>query len=154
MTPPAYQTLEAADIPVAHLPDQAGSLRVIAGAFAGHAGPARTRTPLFVWDVRLNQGAAGRMPLTPGWTAMAVVLRGSVRVNGADAVRQGQFALLDATVGTVTLEAETDAMLLLLGGEPIDEPLVGHGPFVMNTEAEIAEAIDDFRRGRFGSMAG
>ncbi|MEQ8483476.1 MAG: pirin family protein [Pseudomonadales bacterium] len=154
MTPPAYQTLEAADIPMVDLPDQAGSLRVIAGEFAGRAGPARTHTPLFVWDVRLNQGGVGRMPLTPGWTAMAVVLRGSVRVNGADAVRQGQFALLDAAAGSVTLEADTDAMLLLLGGEPIDEPLVGHGPFVMNTKAEIAAAFDDFRRGRFGRMAG
>lgn len=154
LTPPGYQTLQAADIPELDLPDQAGSLRVIAGSFAGSAGPARTHTPLFVWEVRLRQGSVTRLPLTPGWTAMAVVLRGSVRVNGADRVRQGQFALLDAAAGSVNLEADTDAVLLLLGGEPIDEPLVGRGPFVMNSEAEIEQAIDDFRSGRFGRMAG
>jgi quercetin 2,3-dioxygenase len=152
MTEPGYQTLLDADIPAVELPGEAGRLRVIAGEFKGRCGPARTHTPMNVWDVRLNRGGTTRFDLTGGWTAMLVILRGTVQVNDAEVVREGQLVLLDRERGDVLVEANNDATVLVLGGEPIDEPIVGHGPFVMNSEDEIRQAMKDFGSGRFGRL--
>ncbi|MCT9812190.1 pirin family protein [Acidovorax sp. Be4] len=149
---PRYQTLVDAQIPAVALPDGAGQVRVIAGTFDGHQGPAQTFTPVDVWDVRLTQGHAARFDTPDGHTLAMVVLHGTVLVNGKEVVREGQLVQFDRMGSGVEIEANSDATLLLLGGEPIDEPIVGHGPFVMNTEAEIVEAINDFNSGRFGQM--
>ena len=154
MTAPGYQTLLDADIPVVALANEAGQLRVIAGDYGGERGPAVTRTPMQVWDLRLTQGHDTRVPLAEGWNSLIVVLHGTVLVNGSDIVREGQFVQLDRDGEDATLEANTDATLLVLAGEPIDEPVVGYGPFVMNTQAEIRQAIADFQGGRFGRLAG
>lgn len=154
MTAPGYQTLLNADIPEVGLPDTAGRLRVIAGEYAGARGPADTRTPMQVWDLRLVQGHEARLPLAEGWTSLLVVLHGTVLVNGSDIVREGQLVQLDRDGTDATLEANTDATILVLSGEPIDEPIVGYGPFVMNTQAEIRQAVADFQGGRFGRLAG
>ena len=153
MTPPGYQTLLDADIPAVPLPAEAGRVRVIAGTFDGHAGPARTHTPMEVWDVRIAQGATARLPTVDGHTLALVVLRGTVLVNGTAVAREGQLVHLDRAGRGVEIEANTDATVLWLAGAPIDEPIVGYGPFVMNTQAEIHQAIDDFNAGRFGRMA-
>ncbi len=153
MSPPRYQTLMDADIPSVPLPDGAGQLRVIAGAYAGHAGPAKTFTPIDVWDVRLRGGETIELPAHAGRSVAVVVLRGTVEVNGAQVAREAQFVLLDRDGTGVSIEANNDATLLILSGEPIDEPIVGYGPFVMNTQAEIAQAMQDFNSGRFGRMA-
>jgi redox-sensitive bicupin YhaK (pirin superfamily) len=150
---PGYQTLLDRDIPAVQLPDGAGTLRVIAGEYGGHRGPAHTFTPVDLWDVRLNQGGSASLALPEGHTAAVVVLKGAVQVNGDAVVREAQFALLDRTGGEVTLEAESDVSLLILSGEPIDEPVVMHGPFVMNTADEIRRAMADFQSGRFGEIA-
>ncbi len=152
MTGPTYQTLLAAQIPTVELPDGAGRVRVIAGEFAGHRGPARTFTPMDVWDLRIGQGSVGRFEGKDGHTLALVVLRGTVLINGSEIAREGQLLHFDRAGGSVTLEANSDATLLWLSGEPIDEPVVGYGPFVMNSEAEIRQAIDDFNQGRFGRM--
>ncbi len=152
MAQPRYQTLVDAQIPSVALPDGAGRVRVIAGTFDGHQGPAQTFTPVDVWDVRLTQGHAARFDTPDGHTLAMVVLHGTVLVNGKEVVREGQLVQFDRMGSGVEIEANSDATLLLLGGEPIDEPIVGHGPFVMNTEAEIVEAINDFNSGRFGQM--
>jgi redox-sensitive bicupin YhaK (pirin superfamily) len=149
---PGYQTLLDSDIPSVTLPDGAGALRVIAGEHAGTRGPARTFTPVNVWDLRLRRDGATTLPLPEGHQVIVVVLRGTVLVNDSDIVRESQFALLDRAGGAVTLEANSDATVLVLSGEPIDEPVVMHGPFVMNTQAEIRQAIADYQSGRFGSM--
>lgn len=149
---PGYQTLLDGDIPSVMLPDGAGSLRVIAGEHAGKRGPARTFTPMNVWDVRLKRDGATSLSVPEGHTAIVVVLRGTVLVNDSDIVRETQFALLGREDGAVTLEANADATVLVLTGEPIDEPVVMHGPFVMNTQGEIRQAIIDFQSGRFGDM--
>lgn len=149
---PGYQTLLDADIPSVELPEGAGLVRVIAGEFDGHRGPARTFTPMDVWDVRLNRGGLARFDTRPGNTLAVVVLHGTVMVNGTEIVREGQLVHFDREGSGVEVEANGDATLLLLGGEPIDEPIVDHGPFVMNTEAEIVQAINDFNSGRFGRM--
>lgn len=150
--PPGYQAILARDIPVVSLPGDAGSVRVIAGAFAGQAGPAHTHSPMQVWDLRLAAGKATELELPAGWNAALVVLRGSVRIQDA-AAHDAQLVRLDSAGGAVRVEAEAASHLLLLAGEPLDEPIVGYGPFVMNSEAEIAEAIADFNGGRFGRMA-
>ncbi len=152
MADAGYQTLLDKDIPAVPLADDAGRVRVIAGEFHGHRGPARTFTPMDVWDVRLKQGHATQFNLPQGRTLALVVLRGTVMVNGSEIAREAQMVLLDRAGTEVAIEANTDATLLLLSGEPIDEPIVGYGPFVMNSQAEIAQAIADFNSGRFGRM--
>lgn len=151
-TPPGYQAIRSTDIPVVTLPDGAGTARIIAGALAGRRGPAKTFTPINVWDLRLTAGGVADLPLPQGWTAGIVVLRGTVLVNGHAVLRGDQVAVLDRDGVGVTLEANNDAVVLLLAGEPIDEPIVGYGPFVMNSEAEIRQAIEDFNSGRFGGI--
>lgn len=153
MAEPGYQTLLDTQIPVAELPDGAGRVRVIAGEFDGQHGPARTFTAMDVLDLRIAQGKAVRMPTREGHTLALVVLHGTVLVNGATVAREGQLVHLDRDGSGVEIEANNDATVLWLAGEPIDEPVVGHGPFVMNSEAEIVQAIDDFNAGRFGRMA-
>ena len=152
MAAPGYQAIVDAQIPTVALADDAGSVRVIAGNYDGHDGPARTFTPMDVWDLRLRKGANVTLPLTDGRAVAIVVLRGTVQVNGTEVLRDAQMVLLDRSGDELTLEANGDAAVLLLSGEPIDEPIVGHGPFVMNTAAEIDQAFTDFNSGRFGQL--
>ena len=154
MDQPGYQTLLNADIPVVELPHGAGRVRVIAGEFGGQQGPARTHTPMNVWDMRLAQGSPNRFSAVDGHTLALVVLHGTVMLNGSAVVREGQLVHFARTGTEVEIEANNDVTLLWLAGEPIEESIVGHGPFVMNTQAEIRQAIDDFHAGRFGEMPG
>ncbi|MDE3737747.1 pirin family protein [Metapseudomonas resinovorans] len=149
---PGYQTLLDAEIPHLPLPDAAGSLRLIAGEFSGKRGPARTFTEMDVWDIRLNRGRPVNLGLRPGRNTALVVLRGALLVNGEELVREGQLALFEPAGDELLLEANDQALVLLLSSEPIDEPIVGYGPFVMNSESEIRQAIQDFQSGRFGHM--
>jgi redox-sensitive bicupin YhaK (pirin superfamily) len=154
MADAGYQTILDGDIPSIALKDNAGSLRLIAGEFDGHKGPARTFTPVDVWDIRLKAGKSLTLDLHDGRNTALVVLRGAVQVNGLESVREGQLALFDRKGDQISLQASKEAVVLLLSGEPIDEPIVGHGPFVMNTEQEIHQAFADFQSGRFGQMHG
>ncbi len=151
--PAGYQTLLDADIPRVALADEAGSLRVIAGEYLGHEGPARTFTPMDVLDVQLKAGKSLRLSGAQGRNAALVVLRGTVRVNAEKSVGAAELVLFERDGDQVLIEADSDAMLLWLSGEPLDEPIVGYGPFVMNSEAEIVQAFEDFHAGRFGQMS-
>lgn len=150
MAAPGYQSIVDADIPVVNL--DGGKARIIAGTLAGKTGPARTFTPVNVWDVRLDDGADVTLDLPEGHTTLVVVLSGRVLVNGEDAA-SAEVLELSRTGTSARFTAEAETTLLVLTGEPIDEPIVGYGPFVMNSEAEIRTAIDDFNSGRFGRMA-
>ncbi|MGQ7859752.1 pirin family protein [Pseudomonas sp. 32A] len=152
MTDAGYQTILDGDIPTLPLADNAGSLRLIAGEFDGVKGPARTFTPIDVWDMRLNAGRSVTLDLHAGRNTALVVLRGTLRINGTEVAREGQLALFERDGTQLRLESSDDAMVLLLSGEPIDEPIVGHGPFVMNTEQEIHQAFADYQSGQFGQM--
>ncbi len=152
MAAPGYQGILDRDIPRVNLPGQAGTVRVIAGDYAGHTGPARTFTPMNVWDVRLRGGHTSTFTAPEGHTLALVVLHGTVLVSGSQIAREAQLVMLDREGTEVSVEANSDSTVLLLSGEPIDEPTVGHGPFVMNTQAEIEQAFVDFERGRFGRM--
>ena len=153
MASPGYQSILASDIPTVALPDSAGTVRVIAGAYEGHAGPARTFTPIDVWDVRLKAGKSARLSLPEGHTLNLAVFAGPVTINGDVTADKAQFATLSREGGDVLLEARSDAKILLLSGAPIEEPVAAYGPFVMNTEDEIRQAFADFRAGRFGAIA-
>ena len=150
---PGYQTLLDRDIPTVSLPDGAGALRVIAGNYAGAQGPARTFTPVNLWDLRLKQQASLALDLPEGHSAGLAVLRGNVLVNGSDLVGEAQFVLFGRDGGGVTLDASSDVTALVLSGEPINEPVAMYGPFVMNTEQEVRQAMTDFQSGRFGKIA-
>ena len=152
MATPGYQTLLNRDIPTVALPDDAGTLRVIAGEYAGQRGPARTFTSIDVWDVRLKQGGTARFDVAEGRTLAVAVLSGTVQINGTQLARDAQLVLFDRSGSGVQIEANNDAKLVVLSGEPIDEPIVGYGPFVMNTTDEIQQAMVDFNSGRFGKM--
>lgn len=149
---PGYQSLLDQDIARIDLPDRAGTLRVIAGEYNGRRGPAQTFTPINLWDVQLSKGAVSSLDVPEGHTLAVVVLKGTVRFNDSTTAGEAQFVLFGRDGGGITLDASSDASLLVLSGEPIDEPVVMQGPFVMNSEAEISQAIDDFRSGRFGKI--
>ena len=150
MTPAGYQPITAAQIPTVSLPDDAGSVRVIAGAWGEAKGPARTFTPIHMLDVALAAGRTAELPQPEGWTTLVVVASGSASVNGAEPVTGPAVVTLSTAGEGVTVQADSDAKLLLLSGEPIDEPVVGYGPFVMNSQQQIVQAINDFNSGRFG----
>lgn len=150
--PPGYQTLRASDIPRVELAAGAGSVRVIAGEFLGQRGPAATHTPINLWDLRLAGGRA-LLELPEGHTALVVVLRGTVMVNDAAILRQSEHARMERTGRQIALESDHDAVVLVLTGEPIAEPVAARGPFVMNTQAELEQAFTDLRHGGFTRLA-
>lgn len=153
MSEPGYQAITSAEIPVVCLPAEAGKARIIAGEFEGVRGPAKTFTPINVWDLRLSAGASLELDLPEGHTGALVVLSGHITVGGSQQAGAAEMVLLSREGRGVALDADGDATVLVLSGEPIDEPIAGYGPFVMNSEAEIREAIADFNRGKFGRMA-
>ena len=105
-----------------------------------------------VWELRFHPGRSWQLDYAATRTLLLVVLSGTVQVNGSQLARSGQLVVFDRTGTQVSVEANNEAALLLLRGEPIDEPVVGYGPFVMNTRAEIAQAVADFNSGKFGRM--
>jgi redox-sensitive bicupin YhaK (pirin superfamily) len=152
MTPPRYQAIVNGDIPTVELASGKARARVIAGELDGTRGPATTFTPINMWDVRLDADAEVDLPLPAGHNALVVVLSGHVTVAG-QGVGEAEVARLSTEGEGVSIRADGHSMLLVLTGEPIDEPVFGYGPFVMNTEAEIRQAIEDFNAGRFARAA-
>ncbi len=149
MSPPRYQEIVDASIPVADLPEQAGTVRVIAGQWDDTTGAARTFTPINLWDLRLNAGKTLSLPLPEGSNTAILVLDGEVKVNDSEVLNARELALFEPAGDTVSLQVQENATVLVMNGEPINEPIAGYGPFVMNTDAEINQAIKDFNGGRF-----
>ncbi len=152
MDAPRYQELRREAIPTIDLPHGAGSIRVIAGDFNGTSGAASTFTPVILWDVRLSPGAAVTLPIRQGANAAVFVRSGSVRIGPDRPVSARELAVLDRDGAGIDLRTDDGANLLIVGGEPIDEPVVAYGPFVMNSTREIHQAVEDFRSGRFGQL--
>ena len=150
LTPARYQAITRDMIGEVAL--EGGRARIIAGEFGGTKGPASTFTPINLWDVRLEADAQVTLLLPDGHTSMIAVLSGHVTIDGKG-VQEAEIARLSSTGKGVAITADGDAMLLVMTGEPIDEPVFGHGPFVMNTEAEIREAIAEYNAGKFGALA-
>jgi quercetin 2,3-dioxygenase len=150
MVAPRYQEITRAQIPVVSLANNAGSVRVIAGTFADTSGAAKTYSPVNVWDVRLNGHTTLDIPA--GYTAAVAVLEGAVNVADGTTISPGEIALMGKTGTQIALTSSADAKLLVLGGKPLNEPIAGHGPFVMNTRAELVQAFQDYHAGKLGAL--
>ena len=151
IAPAGYQTLLQAQIPNIALPDDAGTVRVIAGRFGETKGAAKTFTPINLWDVNLRAGQAAELPVPDGHTTTFLVLSGEVTVDGKT-VGEGDLAIFERSGHGIALKANADAKLLLMDGEPIAEPVVGYGPFVMNSRTEIQQAFADYQLGKMGEI--
>ena len=152
MTPPGYQDIVSPAIPAVTLAGGAATIRVIAGQFEAARGPARTQTPIDLWDMRLQAKKTVNFRIPEDHAAALLFLRGGGLVNGADAVDEGDLAVLDRHGEAVSIEAVAGSTILVLSGAPIDEPVAGYGPFVMNSETGIRKAMEDYRSGRMGSL--
>lgn len=135
------------------MPNGAGRLRVIAGEYEGIRGPAETFTPINLYDLRLNAGHQVTLAFPEGYTTGILILQGGVVINGSQAAKEAEFALFDPKGEQVSVEGKEDVAMLILNGQPIEEPVVSHGPFVMNTQQEIRQAIEDYQSGRMGRIA-
>ena len=147
MTPPRYQEIVNAQIP-AVIAEGGAQVRVIAGEFGDQSGPAMTYSPINVWDVQMKASQSLDLTVEEGYTTLFAVLKGSVRVNSLELVTSPALVILDRDGGKAKLEALQDASVLVLNGEPLNEPVVGYGPFVMNTKNEIMQAMRDFQSGK------
>ena len=152
MTAPGYQTLLASDIPVVALPDGWGSVRVIAGQFADARGPARTFTDINLLDVRLRAGGRVSLNLHAGFSAAVYVVNGKVVINGTEPAQLHELVVFSREGDHTEIVAVEDSTLFVMNGEPIDEPIIGYGPFVMNTQQQIQQAFADFHAGRMGKI--
>lgn len=150
--PPRYQTLLKGDIPVADLPDEAGTVRVIAGEFDGRQGPAKTFTPINLWDIRIAAGKFAQLLVKDGHTTALLVLRGELTLEGERKAGEGALVVFERNGSDVVFQATADVHLILMSGEPIREPIVGQGPFVMNSQTEIIQAFRDFQAGKMGDL--
>lgn len=151
LTPPRYQGILDSQIPRAALPDNAGTARVIAGEFYGTRGAAQTFTPINVWDLELKANGRAALNFPAGHTVLLIVQAGAVEANGQP-LKAVELASFDRGGELVELKTESAARVLVLSGQPLDEPVVGQGPFVMNTREQIREAIADYQAGRMGHL--
>ncbi|QAV23407.1 quercetin 2,3-dioxygenase [Proteus hauseri] len=152
MTQPRYQAIKAENIPHVELPNAQGYVRVIAGDYLGTQGAANTFSPVNVWDMHLNNAGISHHRIPNGYNAMLFVVKGAVHINDREIARQNEMVILDNQGDTLTLESMGDTIVLMLSGEAINEPVVGQGPFVMNTQEELAQAFDDYDNGKFGVL--
>lgn len=152
MSTPRYQTLLNEEIPQVHLDGQGGIIRVIAGEYQGQKGPAKTFTPVHLYDLRLKAGYQTDLDLPEGFNAGLFVLSGRLVVNGSETVGEAQMALCSPQGSRVQLQGTEETTVLVLSGEPISEPVARMGPFVMNTEDELVQAVNDYRGGKMGHL--
>jgi quercetin 2,3-dioxygenase len=152
MAKPRYQAIFNQQIPNFDLDNNSGTGRVIAGSYLQHQGPANTFTPMNVIDFTLKKGNSLTIPAPDGWNTSLIIMHGAIQAHEAAIARDAQMLMFSADGQDIQISAIEDSVALLISGEPIEEPIVGHGPFVMNTQAEIVQAIDDFNSGKFGKI--
>ncbi|OOF86505.1 quercetin 2,3-dioxygenase [Rodentibacter ratti] len=152
MTEPKYQAIKSADIPVVKLPNDAGQVRVIAGELLGTAGSASTFSPINMWDTTMNANATHTFSVPESHNVVILVLEGTIQVGGEAVARRGELVTFERGGADVLIESNNEAKLLILTGEPLNEPIVGYGPFVMNTREQIVEAFNDVQTGKFGRL--
>lgn len=153
MSAPSYQGITKDEIPTVTL-GTSGQARIIAGELDGVRGPAKTFTPINVFDLRLKAGDAAKLSLPDGHNAAVILLKGNVALNGSEALQgEARIATLGADGEGILLEPKDDSTLLVLSGEPIDEPVASYGPFVMNTQEELVQAFQDYKSGRMGHLS-
>ena len=151
MTAPKYQAIATGDIPVVDL-DGAGTARIISGELGDTAGAASTFSPVNLWDVRMTAGGSYTFGVPEAHNLLILVLDGTIAINGEHVARPAELATFQRGGASVTIEANNDAKILILTGEPLNEPIAGYGPFVMNTREELMVAMNDLQSGKFGQI--
>ncbi|MNY29746.1 hypothetical protein D3C86_1638060 [compost metagenome] len=152
MTKPKYQGITNNEINKHLLPNDNGVIEVIAGEYKETLGAATTFTPVNLFNAKLNKGASATFNFPENYNTALLVIEGSIRVNDHKNVSADHFLLFANEGEEFTIEALEDAIVLILSGEPINEPIVARGPFVMNTHQEIIEAMNDVNMGKFGYL--
>ncbi|MBE9600388.1 pirin family protein [Pedobacter sp. MC2016-24] len=152
MSSPKYQGIKQADMAKFNLPEHGGSVEVIAGAYQGTKGSVSTYSPINVFNARLNKGGKASFSFPAAYNTGFVVIEGSVTVNGTETAATNQFVHFKNEGELFEIEAAADSIVLILSGEPINEPIAQYGPFLMNTNEEIQQAIKDYNEGRFGYL--
>ncbi|MBX2901964.1 MAG: pirin family protein [Chitinophagales bacterium] len=152
MSAPKYQAIENATINRFQLENGKGEIEVIAGAYKGVNGSASTFTPLHMLNAKLQSGAIADFSFPQNYNTALLVIEGSITVNNTEKAPTDNFVLMANDGEVFTIQAETDSIVLVLSGEPINEPIAAHGPFVMNTRQELMQAFNDFNTGKFGYL--
>ena len=152
MVPPRYQGITSDDIPIVTLANGIGQIRVIAGEYNGNKGPAMTYSPVHVWDIKMNSDKPMSLDVPIGQTKLLVVLKGSVTLDNAKIIGEAEVVMFNRDCDSIQIQQAKNTTALLLSGEPLGEPIVGYGPFVMNSSLEIHEAMDDYKNGRLGNL--
>lgn len=152
MSAPKYQGITNSEINKFELPNDGGLVEVIAGNYKGVSGTASTFTPVNLFNAKLKKGATASFELPAAYNTALLVIEGSIKVNGSEQVAADNFVLFANEGEEFTIEGLENAVVLILSGEPINEPIAAHGPFVMNTQQEIIQAFNDFNLGRFGYL--
>lgn len=153
MSAPGYQTILNAQIPHVELAGGAGHLRVIAGVFQGHKGPARTVTPIELYDLALATGSRVELQMPEGQNTSVFVVQGLVSVNGSRNAGEAELIVCARNGAAVGIEVREPSRLLILSGQPIGEPIARYGPFVMNTKLELVQAVEDYKAGKMGHLS-
>ena len=151
MSPPKYQAIKNSEMKNVDL-GQNGFIEVIAGEFNGEKGPATTFSPVNLMNAKLKSGGKAEFSFPANFNTAALVIEGNIMVNGEEKVPTDHLVLFQNEGETFTIEAAEDSIVLILSGEPLNEPIYPHGPFVMNTREEIIQAFDDFNKGKFGYL--
>lgn len=152
MTDPKYQAITNAEMGRVKLP-LGGEVEIIAGEFEGVKGPATTFSPVHLYNLKMKKGETVELEYPDGWTTALVAVEGSALLNEDEKLPVNHLALFERDGEKLRIAALEDGIFLLMSGEPLNEPIAHYGPFVMNTNAEIAQAIDDFNQGKFGYLA-
>ena len=152
MSAPKYQGIANAKMKKVELPDNAGIVEVIAGEFNGKKGSASTFTPVHLLNVKLNKGGKTTFNFPENYNTAVLVVEGNIKVNNSEEIKTDGLGLFKNEGEVFSIEATDDAVVLILSGEPINEPIAAQGPFVMNTRSEIIQAISDFNMGKFGYL--
>jgi len=153
MTTPKYQAIENSEMGLFTLPDNGGTVEVIAGEFRGTKGPATTFSPVHLYNLKPKKGASISFDLPANFTTAMLMIEGQATINGGDLLPENHLALFNNDGETIRVDAGEDSIILVMSGEPLNEPIAAYGPFLMNTRAEIAEAVEDFQSGKFGVLA-
>lgn len=152
MTPAKYQAIEHKDITRVILDDGKSIMEIIAGEYRGQKGPAFTFNPVNLFNAKLKQGGKADFSFNKNYNTGMLVIEGEVKINNLKSAPEDNFILFGHDGEDILIEAAKDSIVLILSGEPINEPIASNGPFVMNTETEIKQAYEDFYNGKFGNL--
>lgn len=153
MSASGYQTILNRDIPSVELEDGAGRLRVIAGSYQRRRGPARTITAIELYDLTLKAGKCTPLTFPERHNVSLFLLQGSISANGSQRAGEAELIVFRREGSHVTIEAQAESRMLVMAGQPIDEPIARYGPFVMNAKAELIQAVQDYQAGKMGHLS-